>query len=303
MRDRRISEDSDRRSRERGFVLVPVLFALSLLGLVAVLLTRSAALEVKVEGNLARQAEAEALADGIARLVARYLVVNPPQSASAGKLAVNGVAQSCRASADAVIVTVTDAAGQIDLNAAPQDVLERLFLGLDLTQGDATRLAAAIIDFRDLDDVPLLGGESEAAEYRAAGLPYGPKNAPFATVDELAQVPGITPALFARLRPLVTVSSSMPSPDLEAASPQILAMSMPATPPMRTARRAFLIRVAVRHGAGARATREALIDLSSRAPSGFLWRQWSRGEDDAVGFAADADESGASCVELLTAGE
>ena len=38
----------------------------------------------------------------------------------------------------------------------------------------ATRIAGAIVDFRDEDDVPAAGGASERALYREAGKPFGP---------------------------------------------------------------------------------------------------------------------------------
>ena len=44
--------------RERGFVLAPVLWALSLLGLVAIILTKTVNIDVKVSTNLLRRAEA-----------------------------------------------------------------------------------------------------------------------------------------------------------------------------------------------------------------------------------------------------
>jgi general secretion pathway protein K len=83
-------------------------------------------------------------------------------------------------------------------------LLEWLLRGLDVSPEKAVALAAAIVDFRDEDDVPGVNG-AESAAYRAAGLAQGPKNAPFETVTELDQVLGMDLALLNRLRVVATV--------------------------------------------------------------------------------------------------
>ena len=67
-------------------------------------------------------------------------------------------------------------------------------------------LVDAIADFRDKDDLKRLNGAEDSA-YSAAGREYGPKNSRFETVDELRRVLGVTPDMYARLAPLVTVYS------------------------------------------------------------------------------------------------
>jgi general secretion pathway protein K len=63
-------------------------------------------------------------------------------------------------------------------------------VGFDPDQAES--LADAIADFRDADNLKHLRG-AEEPEYRAAGLAWGPKNAPFQTVEELQQVLGAQP--------------------------------------------------------------------------------------------------------------
>ena len=70
----------------------------------------------------------------------------------------------------------------------------------------AQSLAAATADFRDKDSVPRTLG-AEAAEYRAVGLAWGPKNAPFEAVEELQQVLGVTKEIYDRVGPYLTVYS------------------------------------------------------------------------------------------------
>ena len=66
--------------------------------------------------------------------------------------------------------------------------------------------------FRDPGDRRRLNG-AEESDYRAAGLPYRPKNAPFEVVDELQQVMGMTRQLYERVAPFVTVYTRRPGVD------------------------------------------------------------------------------------------
>ena len=110
-------------------------------------------------------------------------------------------------------VEVTDETGKIDLNAVDVFVLSQFLVGFDLPQDEADALAAAIVDWRDADDLISLNG-AEIDEYEAAGLAYGPRNAPFELLGELQQVLGMNYALFQRVAPYLTIYSglSMPNP-------------------------------------------------------------------------------------------
>src|SRR6185295_6044813 len=59
--------------RADGFVLVSVVWLLALLTVITLVLLTSVRLDVRAAGQLARHAEAEALADGLTRLVALRL--------------------------------------------------------------------------------------------------------------------------------------------------------------------------------------------------------------------------------------
>lgn len=121
--------------------------------------------------------------------------------------------------ADAEVeVEITDETGKIDLNAADAIVLGRFFEGFELSMNDANALAAAIIDWRDPDDLETLNGAEEDA-YTAAGLSYGPRNAPFEVVGEVQQVLGMNYALYEQVAPYLTLYSglAMPNPAFAAA--------------------------------------------------------------------------------------
>ena len=106
---------------------------------------------------------------------------------------------------------ITDDSGKIDINAASGDLLTNLFMGRGVPMDQAAALSDAIQDWRDPDDLKHPNG-AEAADYKAAGLSYTPKNAPFDTVSELQQVLGMTYDLYEKIEPGITIYSGRNSP-------------------------------------------------------------------------------------------
>jgi len=278
-----------------GFVLVSVLWLLALLTLVMLVLLTAVRLDVRATGQLIGHAEAEALADGLMRLVALRLGDRERRPLTDAGLARNGTPMRCEHGDATVAIAVTDVGGLVDLNAASARLLEWLLRGLDVAPEKATALAAAIVDFRDADDVPSING-AESAAYRAAGLGHGPKNALFETVTELDQVLGMDPALLDRLRAVATVHSRQPGIDPSlaprevlsaaaasrtdgAAAPATLGSPAPATIPsefrISSRARAYRVTVGVQLPGGGRFTREAVIEPERTAPLGFLVREWT----------------------------
>ncbi|MFT3790125.1 MAG: general secretion pathway protein GspK [Rudaea sp.] len=111
-----------------------------------------------------------------------------------------------------VHVEITNESGKIDLNVADSLTLTTLFqsIGLDLDAADA--LSDAIQDWRDADSQVRPHG-AEAPQYAAAGLDYGPTNAPFQTVSEVQQVLGMNYEIFKRIEPAITVYSGARTPN------------------------------------------------------------------------------------------
>lgn len=119
-------------------------------------------------------------------------------------------------------VRIVSEAGKVDLNQADSGLLAGLLRALGSDPGEATRLAGAIIDWRDSDSMTQLSGGAEDADYAAAGRPYGAKDAEFESIAELEQVLGFTPALYAKIAPHVTVYSRSPRPDPTFATAPVL---------------------------------------------------------------------------------
>lgn len=121
-----------------------------------------------------------------------------------------------------VEVSIVDDAGKIDLNTADREMLRRLMIATaGKAEDEADRLADAIIDWRDPDDLPSLQG-AEKSDYASADLPYGPRNAPFEMVMELQQVLGMDYATYARVEPAVTIYSGRGTPSAAYAPLQAL---------------------------------------------------------------------------------
>ena len=115
---------------------------------------------------------------------------------------------------DGVLVEVwaTDERGKLDINAADELTLANLFIGHGMEFGEAELLAAAVMDWRDADELERVNGAEDEAYY-AAGLQVGPANRPFIIVEELMQVIGVDYDFFRRLEPGITVYSRSAQPD------------------------------------------------------------------------------------------
>jgi general secretion pathway protein K len=126
-------------------------------------------------------------------------------------------------------VRITDDSGKIDINAADENMLLGLFAARGLEPDQAQALKDAVLDWRDPDDETRANG-AEQPQYKAAGLSYGPKNAPFDTVSELQQVLGMSYALYEKLEPALTIYSGRSTPNLDTAPLEALEAMPDVTP-------------------------------------------------------------------------
>lgn len=121
-------------------------------------------------------------------------------------------------------ITLLAESGKVDLNQADAVLLGALFEQGGADRAQAQRLAAAIMDWRDSDDLLQPAG-AEAPQYQAAGLPYGPANGYFQSIDELRRVLGMTPVLFDAVAPWLTLWGQRSLPEvLYAPDPVLRAM-------------------------------------------------------------------------------
>lgn len=121
-----------------------------------------------------------------------------------------------------VDITIVDEDGKVDLNAASDDVLTALFKAAGVAADKAKSLSAAIQDWRRPGDAALPNGAKQP-QYESAGLNYGPRNGPFATVEEARMVLGMDEKTWATVAPALTIWSGRERPNTEHAQPLALA--------------------------------------------------------------------------------
>lgn len=124
-----------------------------------------------------------------------------------------------------VEVRAIDERGKLDINASDELTLANLFTGNGMEPDKAELLAAAVMDWRDEDELERVNGAEEDA-YHAAGLELGPANRPFMMTEELLQVIGMDYDFYRKLEPGITVFSRAGNPD-PAFAPVEALMAMP----------------------------------------------------------------------------
>jgi general secretion pathway protein K len=265
-----------------SFVLIAVLGVLLVLAILAASLQLRAQMAAKARRALNANAELSATADGMVRLLAYRLGEQRAGATLPLPLFVDGRSIGCNRGDVAFAFRVQDQAGLVDLNSASRPTLERILESVGAPQPQA--LAAAMIDFRDGDDIVSERG-AELAAYQQAGLKHGPKNAAYEAIEELDQVLGMIPDLLRRVLPLVTVHAPPGSLD-PAVAPRALrtafALPEPASAPTgaqvrpgeRGRARLYGIEVTARRNDGV-AGRRAIIAYVDRSDVGYTVRSWT----------------------------
>ncbi len=96
---------------------------------------------------------------------------------------------------------------KLNLNKSSVELLRNFLRACGVKTNEAVEIADAILDWRDEDDRERDNG-AEGTFYRGLEQAYDCKDGPFESVEELLLVKGITPALWVRLAPYLTVYGS-----------------------------------------------------------------------------------------------
>ncbi|TMG96629.1 MAG: general secretion pathway protein GspK [Betaproteobacteria bacterium] len=204
--------------KQQGIALVLALWLTILLTVIASGFAFSMRSEAIAARNAISLAQARAAADGA---VERTLFeLSRPRIADAWTA--DGTRRTWIENDVQFDVVAVDETSKIDLNSANDALLKGLLMtsgGLD--DQAAARIVDAIADWRDPDDLKRPNG-AEEADYRAANLKYGPANAPFETVGELARVLGVTADLYRRIAGNLTVHSRQAGINAMTASRDVL---------------------------------------------------------------------------------
>ncbi len=209
-------------SSQQGFVLVAVLWLLAALAALATIFSVYLSSSARALALNDTAVQAQALVSAGVELAAYRLQLagedaRPAQGAFRVRL--NGAEIS---------VSFVSEAARVDLNAAPKELLAGLLSVLGANEDEAKEGTDRIIAWRTKPAQDAAGNED--ALYQAAGRAYPPRQAPFAHVDELGLVLGLTPALVERALPFVTVFSGATGVDVLIAPPEVIAALPGMTP-------------------------------------------------------------------------
>jgi general secretion pathway protein K len=200
--------------RQRGFALLIVLWTVGLLALLGTQIVAAGRSDTQLTGNLRQEAVLAAAADG-----AVFNIVFRLQAARDPSLKADGMVRMLRIGATPVLFRIEAESDRINLNTASASLLRALIVEVGAPPAQANRLAAAILDWRTSGGRARPGG-AKAPEYQAAGKSYGPPGMAFRNVPELADVLGMTPDLYVRLEPHLTVLTDG-DPDMATRDPVV----------------------------------------------------------------------------------
>jgi general secretion pathway protein K len=204
--------------KQNGIALVLVLWATTLLTVIAGGFVYSVRTDTQLANNLVLSARVQALADGG---VHRALFEMNKPVYTIGRWMSNGGKNRIKVDDAILTIQIMDVSGKIDLNTGNDELIKGLFLSYGLEDAYSSAMLSAIKDWRDIDDQPQTNG-AEASHYRSAGLTYVPPNRPFQVVAELQRVLGMTPELYDELKDALTVNSRQRGIDTTIASKKVL---------------------------------------------------------------------------------
>lgn len=214
--------------RERGWALISVLWTTAMLGMMAAATQDLTVTSVRAERRALTRAHLEDDLD--AATVRAILALDDARGNSRWR--VDGVAYPFAYDGIGMTVSIQDEDGKFDLNSADADTLSPLFESVGVDSRTATVLADRIVEWRTdktSDDAHTLHGGTDA-DYATAGLAWRPRHNDFQSISEVQLVLGMTPALYERIRPALTVYSRNDSPDEDLAPRLVLNALYPGNP-------------------------------------------------------------------------
>lgn len=184
------------RSHCTGVALMSVLIVIAVIAVLASATASQVRSETRLAANLLAAAQARSAAEAGVQLALYRLTqasAQVQQTSARTRWQADGAVHELRLGDALIRVALQDEAGKVDLNEAPAPVLERLLSG---------ELAARIVERR--------------------------KQAPFETVDEIEQIPGMRADLLRQARSTLSVHSRQPGVLAAMASRQVL-LAVPGT--------------------------------------------------------------------------
>ena len=204
-----------RERASRGIALVAVLWMVAALSLLVVGVSSAVRADIRFAQQLRAEVQAAALGDAAIQMAIRDLGTrgDRPVQLEQAPYTFDGHEMQ---------VVAQSAAGFVNLNNAPESLLQDLFVfGAGIDPGQAAILAARVADWRDPDQAPLpLGAEDEA--YVQAGSRFRTRSGPFEAPEDLLQVLGIEYPLYDKVQGFISAYGQSTGVDPLAASAPVL---------------------------------------------------------------------------------
>jgi general secretion pathway protein K len=205
--------------RERGAALLAVLLLVAVTGAIAASMVEGLRLSRTIAVNATARDQGRLFADGIEQLallsIDDQVLRSPDRTTLAGNW--NGTTRNVQLPGGALAdISVRDGSNCFNLNSVvdgqPGRPLVRrasgvaqfmgLMIALDVSGQDARRIAEAAADWVDSDVVTGPAGAEDEA-YAAGPAPYRTGNTLFADPGEVRALAGMTPDIYARIRPWI----------------------------------------------------------------------------------------------------
>lgn len=213
--------------RERGAALLAVLLLVAVTGAIAAAMVEDLRLSRTVAVNATARDQGRLFADGVEQLALLTIDDRVQQSPERTTLAGgwNGATRTVQLpGGGSAQVTVRDGSNCFNVNSVVDGQPGRpfvrrssgvaefigLMIALDVPEAEARRIAEAAADWVDSDAVPGPGGAEDEA-YASGPAPYRTGNTLFADPGEVRALSGMTPDIYARIRPWLC---AMPTSDL-----------------------------------------------------------------------------------------
>ncbi len=178
---------------QQGAALILVLWVGSFFSIVLASFAFSMRTELAAAKNFRDREQAQALAAaGLARVIADLANAGSLPEGRGERSPSYESGGSVKLGKGVYQVTVSDETGKISLNAASAPMLRRLLGNNGVADSSLLdTIVDSILDWRDSDDLPHPSG-AEAEYYATLPVPYRTRNGPFAIVEELLLVKGMS---------------------------------------------------------------------------------------------------------------
>lgn len=194
-----------RKQRQSGIALVIVLWMLSLLTILATSYSQTVRIETNLTSNFVHTSQAKAIAEaGIWQSITELL---KPKLERQWKT--DGTEYKYDFKQGFAKINIFNESGKIDLNTAQTELLRGLIDSIGLEEEKSLIVLDSILDWRDKDNLVRNHG-AEDGDYRLNNYNYGAKDSLFNSLDELQLIMGMTPDIYNKLKPAITIYSRQP---------------------------------------------------------------------------------------------